>query len=400
MFDMIRKTREGVALQLDAGDILASRAAMLRVQEQLFDLLAQRLSIAVTVSGLHGDRRPEVVFVKLCKVLQKALMESGAPASAVSLVLDAADLPPQFARMVRCAILGEGLVYLLVGRELSRPAAEPGWRRRQDRFWLQSWHLRNCQFVQTAFAPSVTSPCPLFAAESATGILPTHGLQIPPGTAWVVSRVNLSDYIDSNGELDDVALRKRLHHCVATGDGQHDDTEWPTATMRHDSWSNRRLAVSITGIGDFAKAQGMDPRSLIALQELETVVQMIRNTVNASSRDMAAAKEYAPALQIAEDGAAVAGAAWKNRWQAALQFAATRHRNLLNISPWSVFPTGEPANVRYCDLLPILAYADTCAFAGTPCLRSWNVNEFKYLHQRAGAILEQKDAQQMIAEQV
>ena len=365
------QTRDGVALQLRACETLASQAAMLRARDQVIDLLTRRLPVAVTVGDLRGDKRPEVVFVKLCKVLQKAILESGAPTGSVSLVLDAADLPPQFVWMVRRAILGEGQVYLLVGRKLLRPVAEPAWRRRQDRFWLQSWHLRNCKFVRTAFAPNLTSPCPLFAAERATGILPTHGLQVPPGTAWAVSQVDLCDYVGSSGELNEVALRERLHHCVVNGEQSHDETLWPTAAMQHDSWSNRRLAINIAGIGDFAKTQGMDPRSLIALQELETVVQMIRNTVDASSRDMASAKEFAPALRIAEDGAATAGIAWKNRWQAALQFAATRHRNLLSISPWSVFPSGEPADARYCDLLPVLGYADACAFAGIPHLGLW-----------------------------
>ena len=373
---------------------------MLRAQEQVFDLLARRLPIAVTVDGLRGDKRPEVVFVKFCKVLQKALLDSGMPARAVTLALDAADLSPQFVWMVRCAILGRGEVYLLVGRELSRPAVEPVLRRRQDRFWLQAWHLRNCEHVQTAFAPSISSPCPLFAAERAGGVLPTVGLQVPPGTAWAESRVDIGDYASGDGEVSEYALRERLHRCIVSGDGMHDEAEWPTAAMRHDSWSNRRLAIGITGIGDFAKTQGMDPRSLIALQELESIVQLVRQIVDECSRELASKKEYAPALEIAEGGAATAGLAWRSRWQAALQFAATRHRNLLCISPWSLFPTGEPADPRYCDLLPILAYADTCAFAGAPCLRRWNVNEFKYLHQRAGAILERKDAQQMIAEQV
>lgn len=373
---------------------------MLRVQEQVFDLLARRVPIAITVDGLRGDKRPEVVFVKFCKVLQKALLDSGMPPRAVTLALDAVDLSPQFVWMVRGAILGRGEVYLLVRRDMSRPAVESGLRRRQDRFWLQAWHLRNCDYVRTAFAPSISSPCPLFAAERAGAILPTVGLQVPPGTAWAYSRLHIGDYVGADGEVSEYALRECLQRCIAAGDRVHDEAEWPTAAMRHDSWSNRRLAICMTGIGDFAKAQGMDPRSLIALHELESIVQLVRNIVDEHSRELAAQKQYAPALEIAEGGAASAGLAWRSRWQAALQFAATRHRNLLCISPWSLFPSSEPADPRYCDLLPILAYADTCAFAGAPCRRAWNVNEFKYLHQRAGAILERKDAQQMIAEQV
>jgi hypothetical protein len=197
-------------------------------------------------------------------------------------------------------------------------------------------------------------------------------------------------------------LRERLQRCIEIGDSVHDEADWPTAAMRHDSWSNRRLAICITGIGDLVKRRGADPQSLAALRGLDAVMQLIRETVDDHSRQLAAATEHAPALNIVEEhGSGIAGlAAWRTRWQAALQFAATRHRNLLTIPPWSVFPSGESADFRYCDLLPILVYADSCTFPRLPCLQHWNVNEFKHFHQRACAILERRDSVQMIAEQV
>jgi len=70
------------------------------------------------------------------------------------------------------------------------------------------------------------------------------------------------------------------------------------------------------------------------------------------------------------------------------------------MSPWSVFPAAHSADSRYCDLLPLLACVDACSFPVSPCIQGWNINEFRYFHHRAWAVLEQKDAQQMIAEQV
>jgi hypothetical protein len=91
---------------------------------------------------------------------------------------------------------------------------------------------------------------------------------------------------------------------------------------------------------------------------------------------------------------------WQKRWRKALDFAAIRHRNLLAMSPWSVFPTGEPADSRYSDLLPLLEFADACAFPAPPCLRGWNTNEYKHFHRHAWAVLERRDARQLFAEQV
>jgi hypothetical protein len=184
----------------------------------------------------------------------------------------------------------------------------------------------------------------------------------------------------------------------------HDEVSWPTAAMRHDAWLNRRLAISITGIGDLAKMRGLDPQSFVGLKDLGAVLQEIREAVNNHSRKLATEMEPVPALEMSDPSRAPSGVVgrsdWQSRWQTAMRFAAIRHRNLLAISPWSVFPSADAADSRYCDLLPLLAYADACSFPPSPCIRDWNINEFKYFHHRAWAVLEQKDAQQMIAEQV
>jgi hypothetical protein len=285
-----------------------------------------------------------------------------------------------------------------------RPSRIPAESRRQDQFWAQCWQLRGNRLVRTALASVVSSPCPLFALEHAAAILPPHGLQVPPGTAWAAMRVNLTDYIDEQGAVDAFALRESICRCVAYGEQVHNDAEWPTAAMCHDSWSNRRLAISIDGIGDLARARGIDPRSFAALQSLGEVLRGFRDIANEHSRQLATENDHAPSLRIAEpdrQGSTIVElAGWQARWQAALKAAATRHRNLLALSPWSVFPSGESADSRYSDLLPLLAHADVCAFPEPPCTDSWNINEFKHFHRRVWAVLEQKDAQQMIAEQV
>ena len=397
-------TTDGAALQLHACEILTSNAAALQAQEQIFDLLVRDLPVAVTVHGLDNSEHAEGLFAQVCGVLESARAEAGAPAASVSIAVDAAFMTPQLVWMTRREILGPGPVYLLANSQLTRPSAIPRERRRQDQFWLQCWHLRESAYVRTALAPMVSSPCPLFTSEPAFGILPPHGLQIPPGTAWASMQIELTDYVNERGDLSVFALRESLQRCVDYGDKVHDDTAWPNAAMCHDGWLNRRLAISVNGIGDLARIRGVDPQSFAALQDLGAVLQEIRNIVNAHSRKLATEREHAPSLSIAGGGRDSAGiiglAGWQSRWQAALQYAATRHRNLLAISPWSMFPRGESADNRYCDLLPLLAHADVCSFPVPPCIKSWNVNEFKYFHNRTWAVLAQKDAQQMIAEQV
>jgi len=401
---MTQQTSGGASLQLHAVETLASMAAVERLQEQVFDVLIQRTPVSITVRGLGGPLHAEAVFAQVCGILASVTNEAGAAADRVAVAIDAGVLSPQLLWLKRSEILGPGPLYLLVGSDLTRPSSDADLRRRQDQFWLQCWHLRNGGYVRTAFAPMVSSPCPLLSSEVAHGILPASGLQVPPGTAWVLEEVDVTNYTNDRGDLSVFALRERLHRCVEYGESMHDDAEWPTAAMRHDAWLNRRLAISVTGIGDLAKMRGLDPQSFIGLKDLGAVLQEIREAVNNHSRKLAAETEPVPSLRMSDPSRGPSGVVgrsdWQSRWQTALRFAAIRHRNLLAISPWSVFPSGDAADSRYCDLLPLLAYADACSFPASPCIRGWNINEFKYFHRRAWAVLEQKDAQQMIAEQV
>jgi hypothetical protein len=401
---MTEQTSGEASLRLHAVATLASIAAIERLQEQMYDLLAQRCAVSITVHGLGDPCYAEEVFAEVCSVLSAAVFAANAAPGKVAIAIDAGTLSPQLLWMQRSEIIGPGPLYLLVGSDLTRPSSNADQRRRQDQFWLQCWHLRNGGYVRTAFAPMVSSPCPLLSSETADAILPMSGLQVPPATAWIPLQVNVTDYANERGELSVFALRECLRRSVEYGESMHEDAGWPTAGMRHDAWLNRRLSISVTGIGDLAKMRGLDPQSFVGLQDLDAVLREIRETVNNHSRQLATAAEPLPSLRLPDPGCGAADVVtrsdWQSRWQSALRFAAIRHRNLLTLSPWSVFPSADVADSRYCDLLPLLAYADACAFPASPCIRDWNINEFKYFHHRAWAVLEQKDAQQMIAEQV
>lgn len=387
----------GASLKVHAIETLASSAAALRTREQVFDLLAQDVPVSVTVDKLGDAGVAEAVFSAICVILRSALDDARVASDYLSIAIDAAALLPQQVWMKRCEVLGPGPVYLLLGSALTPPASDVELRRQQDKFWLQCWHLRNSRQVRMALAPQVSSPCPLLASEPAPGILPPLGLQVPPGTAWAPMQVNLIDFANAAGELDAGALHAALRRCIESGEALHDQANWPTAAMRHDAWLNRRLAISVNGIGDLAARRGLDPGCFRALQNLAKVLQDVRSVVNDYSRQLAALIEPPASLQLADTGH---GPDWQARWQKALQFAAMRHRNLLAISPWAVFPSAATADSRYSDLLPLLEYADLCAFPEPPCLQDWNVNKFKHFHHRAWAVLERKDARKLIAERI
>jgi len=399
----------GACIRLDAAKVLLNHAAKESFHRQVCDLLVRDLPVSVTIEGLAIDgpgrsHDAKTLYARACEVLQSAVTGACGQSAAVSVAIDADRFSPQFSWSIRRKVLGPGPVYLLLGSSLMRPSDNEVVRQKQDCFWRQCWKLRNNRLVRTAFAPLVISPCPLLSSEVARGVSPTSGLQVPLGTAWTPMQVDLSRFANGHGELNESALREFLQRCVKLGESSHDDVDWPTASMRHDSWRNRRIAITVVGIGDLTKLWSMDPRSFTTLKKLSGVLQQVRGVINDSSRQLALQTEYLPALDSSDpsrvSGCDVVQLDWQNRWRKALRFAAIRHRNLLAMSPWSVFPAGEPADCGYSDLLPLLEFADSCAFPAPPCLRGWNVNEYKHFHRRAWAVLERRDARKLFAEQV
>jgi len=394
----------GASIQLHAIDAMACSATAQRAHEQVYDVLARGLPMSITVDGLGDSPLREKAFRRACEILRSAVLDARANSETVSIVIDADQISPQQAFLARSEILGPGPVYLLLGSSLMRPSDSEAVRQRQDHFWRQCWKLRDTRTVRTAFAPVVTSPCPLLSPEVARGISPPTGLQVPLGTAWIPIEINLAKFANARGALDELALREWLQRCVELGESSHDDIDWPTAAMRHDSWLNRRIAITVTGIGNLTELRSMDPRSFTTLKELSDVMRQVRGATNEHSRHLALQTEYLPALEMSApsrgSGCDIVQLDWQQRWRKALDFAAVRHRNLLAMSPWSVFPTGNSVDSSYSDLLPLLEYFDVCAFPKPPCLRHWKLNEYKHFHRRAWAVLEQKDARQLFAEQV
>ena len=394
----------GTSIRLHVADAMVCGAAAERVYRQAYDVLDGRQPLSVTVAGLESTTDSSRKLAQLCEILRAAARDARVDAVSISIIVAADRIAPQLVWASRNEILGPGPVYLLMGNSLLRPSVDNDVRRRQDEFWLQFWQLRSTGLVRAAFAPLVTSPCPLLPSESADSIMPTSFLQAPAGTAWVPKSVNVARFANDRGEINSCALQNYLHQCIRTGDAAHDDLVWPTAAMRHDAWLNRRLAINVTGIGDLVQRRSLDPTSFATLKDLGGVLQEIRNLLCDYSRELALQKEYLPALDLVYPakgpGCDVLRLSWQKRWRKALQFAAIRHRNLLAMSPWSMFPSAKKVDSRYCDLLPLLEHADVCSFPPPPCLQRWNINEFKYFHHRAWAVLEQKDARQLFAEQV
>ncbi len=248
----------------------------------------------------------------------------------------------------------------------------------------------------------VTSPCPLLPPEKGEEYLPSACMHVPRDSAWVTMTVDVSDYLAADGNIDLVTLELALNECIEDGDRQHDETAWQEPLVEYDSWLNRRLAIVLRGWGDVVLTRGADPQSIATLRELEELVRWICATLHARSRLLANGSNWCPALD--EAGARVlrkdTSIRWTRRWKRAIRDVAVRHRNLSTMSPWDVFPRGQPADLRYADLLPLVRFADAMSFQRDVSISHWNAKDFKKFRERVAAIAAQNGGAGLVAKQV
>ena len=273
-----------------------------------------------------------------------------------------------------------------------------------DRVWGALWELRTEPAVQTAFADRVLPQCPLLSAERGRAIVSPVGLQAPADSAWVCMGIDLACFAGRGGAVDEPALKRCLEACVDVGDALHDVLAWPTADLQHDAWLNRRLAIVLSGFGDLLRIRGMAPADHASLRYLNQLLLWLRMTAQSRSRAIAMRTEPLPAIALSDPSHGLPRGSvrddWRRRWHEAVRATLVRHRNLLVISPWSLFPSGARADYEYAELLPLLRHSDACAFRRNMSIDHWNLKQFKQFHQRARAVLKQRVATAQIAEHV
>lgn len=383
----------GIALKIDLPRILASEPLFARLAGQIADALGRRLAVSLQLFWPQDKEHATAEFESFCRGLAHALDLAGVNKTALEITLTGQTPQPGAAWQIRRDELSAGPLNIICD--------EPSMSARE--FWLQLWDLRAETNVRAAFWPLVTSPCALLTAEHADNILPGLGLQASSESAWITATLSLNDYADSRGELDDAALALALDDVFAKADLAHTNAQWPTAVMQHDAWMNRRLAIRVEGLADYAKRCGLAPEQHATLQQLRRILLRIRQVLRQCSQQQAKMNGLLPAIDLHNPaGKLPAGPQrdrWESRWLSAVEQAAVSHRNMLVLSPWALFPRGN-ADLRWMDLLPLLRLADACVFRDKPDISDWNINEFKHFHRRTWALMRRIEADTLVAERL
>ncbi len=383
----------GMALTTAVPRVLASEPSFARLSGQLGDALARNLPVSLRLSALDQCDSTTIDVESLCQALAESLDAPGFHSKTLEITLAGADLNPEIAWQLRCEHLGEGVLNLVIDEQAASSMD----------FWASLYRLRCEPSVRVAFWPLISAASPLLTPEVAENVLPVVGLQAPSESAWVTATLTLTECTDAKGGLDEESIVARLTDCVAVADASHDITRWPTANMRHDAWMNRRLAIRVDGLGDYVREHGLQPGNHRTLQQVRQILLRIRHALKHASQQLAKSTELLPAIAMHNPVRRLPAGpdrdSWERCWMRAVERSEVRHRNLLVLSPWSLFPVGKP-DIRYMDLLPLLTLADACVFAGRPGVPHWNVNEFIGFHKRAWALMRQMEAETLVAERL
>jgi hypothetical protein len=330
------------------------------------------------------------------------LLAAGLSPAGIGISMHSHVVPLEAYVLLTSALLGDGPRYVIFDSLQLRHHDDPHVQRTADENWSFLWRRSKAQPpLVPAYAASVTTRCALLGDEVATAVLPELGLQVPVESAWLPLVLRLPDFSDGRGRLCWNRLSRALKAAIELGEVLLDRLVWPLPSLARDSAANRRLAVSVGGIGDLVVARGADPGDLACLRWIEGVVARLHALL--WSRSRALAREVDPLPSLVKSEPTVGWRCdrsrndWQLRWRRALAESAVRHRNLLVLSPYAVLPAGAAAASDFLDLLPVLHHADAFAFADPPtrCLR--NAAEFARFHRRAWAVMQRRNAASFVA---
>lgn len=382
----------GITLETDVRQVLSSEPLFARLSGQIGDLLGRGISLSLRLSQL-GTRDSALQFEHFCHRLSAALDAPGAHTTTLGISLPAGRLRPDVAWQIRKEALGTGPLNIICDDSCDA----------DDSFWLRLWHLRREQHVTVALWPLLRGPSPLLPTEPAGNVEPIIGLQVPSGSAWLSQSLQLSKIIAADATLDEDKMMSVLSGAVRNLDAAHESAEWQTPAMYQDACLNRRLAVHIEGIGDTVDMLRLDPARRETRATMLRILQQIRDGLKTVTQGLAHESGLLPAIEISNPLRGIAAGPirdrWELRWQRALARGAVRHRNLLALSPWSLFPR-RGADQRYCGLVTLLGQADACVFRGRPSLENWNSKDFKHFYQNLWAVRRQVAADALVAERL
>lgn len=298
-------------------------------------------------------------------------------------------------RLRHCAALGrpriairlpDALMLALRGAEAGEPAA---WRGDPLPLWQGLTGIGHREPGVHLLLQHTTRPaCTLAGAERSDTVLPLGLFEVRADSAWLAVELRL-DALPGQSPAEVLAgLRRLLRATLRLADNLVEQADWPSPELGQDALVNRRLALHVTGFGDLVDRWGLDPEEFGTVRLALRWIGLLRRLLLRESNALARERGPFPGLELRELQASLSRSFGAERARRVLRQAGLRHRHLLVLSPYGVFPRGRPRRPlpAYLHLLPVMRYADTIAMHGDGIVRALPPQTFRRLLRLTWAI--------------
>jgi len=392
----------GVPYLLPVMRVLNSPSESGGLLQALADLVRQKVPLTLALTDLGGGELALQSMQDLCESLGSGLSERGLSTEGIGLCLHSHQMPLQAFSVIANSVLGSGPRYVFLDSLQMTRHCNATVQAETDANWLFLWRQRaSPAAVLPAYGGMVRSACPLLAEEVAASVLPVAGVQVPANTAWLPIEIPLTNFTNSVGDIEWRQLVLALTEAVQIAEQVHDLLVWSCPPQHADAHLHRRLAFSLTGLGDVVLRRTWCPADIDSLNWLSGVVMRVRRELYAASAKSAQKSGALPAFARADPSIGLSAGPqrdmWRSRWRSAVQEAAVRHRNMLVLSPYSVLPREPDCKPEFTDLLPVIRHADAWSFASPAGFPGWNIAEYQRFHRRAWAIIQRHNARPVVA---
>lgn len=346
-----------------------------------FDLREQAEQMRLVTTGLSAG---------LPEALQRYGLECG------SLTLSASADHPGLGELLRlrsCAGLGRPQIALRVPDRLMRTvsAVSAGGAEGDDdhRLWQGVTGLVHREPGVHLVLQHTTRPtCALAGSERGDAVLPASLFEARADTAWLALDLRL-DALDAPSPAESLReVRRLLRASLRLADNLVEQVDWATPELAQDALVNRRLAVHLTGIGGAVDRWQLDPAAFATVNLAVRWLGVVRRLMLRESNALARERGPFPGLELRDLESTLSRSFGGERARRMLRQAGLRHRHLLVLSPYSVFPVQKPRRPlpEYVHLLPVLRWADTIAMHGDSLARELPVAIFRRLLRLTWAI--------------
>jgi hypothetical protein len=222
----------------------------------------------------------------------------------------------------------------------------------------------------------------LHAAEPGQCVMPGGLFEVRANTAWMILE------IDATRLTSTAYLRSQLGLCLRFADNLIDIQQWPVPALRLDALLNRRIALHIGRLGQRVANAHLSPRNFGTLRQLQRWLLLIRKSLIQESNRLARNRGAFPAFDATELIAGLTPCYGVAEASCLIRKRSMRHRHLLALSPFSLFPDNPEFEVdeSWLNLLPAIGCADTLSMFGNDMRKRLRLNAWSRMLQLTGAM--------------